>query len=183
MWSESVSWSVMSLCNPMDYSPPGSSVHGILQARTLEGVAISFSRVSSQPSSRTHIAGRFFTIWATREAREIGRLSCITLWWAQSATTSVLKEGFKSSRKSDEETRPFTAAFGGGGGNHEPRHAENKAPEAGNEEEASSSPELSEGAWPGWHLDFVWMEPTSGKKIKSQIGFGGVVDNSGVRMN
>ena len=84
----------------------------------------------------------------------MGRLSCITLWWALSATTSVLKEGFKSSRKSDEETRPFTAAFGGGGGNHEPRHAENKVPEAGNEEEASSSPELSEGAWPCWHLDF-----------------------------
>ena len=35
------------LCNPVDYSPPGSSIHGILQARTLEWVAISFSRGSS----------------------------------------------------------------------------------------------------------------------------------------
>ena len=84
----------------------------------------------------------------------MGRLSQIILWWALSATTGVLKEGFKSSRKFDEETRPFTAAFGGGGGNHEPRHAENEASEAGNKEEASSSPELSEGAWPCWHLDF-----------------------------
>ena len=37
------------LCDPMDCSPPGSSIHGILQARILEWVAISFSRGSSQP--------------------------------------------------------------------------------------------------------------------------------------
>ena len=37
------------LCDPMDYSPPGSSVHGIFQARILEWVAISSSRGSSQP--------------------------------------------------------------------------------------------------------------------------------------
>ena len=36
-------------CDPMDYSPPGSSVHGILQARILEWVAFPFSRGSSQP--------------------------------------------------------------------------------------------------------------------------------------
>ena len=48
----------------MDYSPPGSSVHGILQARILEWVAISFSRGSSQAKDRTLIlalADRFFT--------------------------------------------------------------------------------------------------------------------------
>ena len=59
------------LCDPMDCSPPGSSVHGILQARILEWVAIPFSRGSSQPRDWTQpslIAGRFFTIWATREA-------------------------------------------------------------------------------------------------------------------
>ena len=52
----------------MDCSPPGSSVHGILQARTLEWVSIPFSRGSSQPRDWTGvswIAGRFFTIWAT----------------------------------------------------------------------------------------------------------------------
>ena len=51
----------------MDCSLPGSSVHGILQARTLEWVAISFSRGSSQPRDRTQVscvAGRFFTNWA-----------------------------------------------------------------------------------------------------------------------
>ena len=54
----------LTLCNPMDCSPPGSSVHGILQARTLEWVAIPFSRGSSQPRDQTHfscIAGRIFT--------------------------------------------------------------------------------------------------------------------------
>ena len=52
------------LCNHMDCSPPGSSIHGILQARILEWVAISFSRGPSQPRNRTQvscIAGRFFT--------------------------------------------------------------------------------------------------------------------------
>ena len=43
------------LCNPMDCSLPGSSVHGILQVRMLEWVAISFSRGSSQPRDQTHI--------------------------------------------------------------------------------------------------------------------------------
>ena len=43
------------LRDPMDCSPPGSSVHGISQARTLEQVAISFSRGSSQPRDRTHV--------------------------------------------------------------------------------------------------------------------------------
>ena len=53
------------LCDPMDCSPPGSSVHGILQARKLEWVAISFSRGPSQPRDQTqvsHIADRFFTV-------------------------------------------------------------------------------------------------------------------------
>ena len=44
-----VSQSCPTLCNPMDCSPPGSSVHGLLQARILEWIAIHFSRGSSQP--------------------------------------------------------------------------------------------------------------------------------------
>ena len=47
-------------CNPMDCSPPGSSVHGISQIRILEWVAISFSRGSFEATSAT-LAGRFFT--------------------------------------------------------------------------------------------------------------------------
>ena len=59
------------LCDPMDCSPPGSSVHGILQARILEWVAIPFSRGSSRPRAQAKIsciAGRLFTIWATGAA-------------------------------------------------------------------------------------------------------------------
>ena len=59
------------LCNPLDCSPPGSSVHEILQARILEWGAIPFSTGSSQPRDQTwvsHFAVRFFTIWATWEA-------------------------------------------------------------------------------------------------------------------
>ena len=66
-----VAQSCLTLCNPVDGSPPGSSVHGILQARILEWVAISFSRGSSWSRDRTqvsHIAGRCFNLWATREA-------------------------------------------------------------------------------------------------------------------
>ena len=59
------------LCDPMDHSLPSFSVHGVFQARILEWVAISFSRGSSPPRDRTQvssIAGRCFTLWATREA-------------------------------------------------------------------------------------------------------------------
>ena len=56
----------------MDYSPPGSSIHGILQEEYWEYVAIPFSRGSSGPREQTqvsHIAGRFFTIWATLRSK------------------------------------------------------------------------------------------------------------------
>ena len=59
------------LYDPMNCSPPGSSVHGILQARIVEWVAMPFSRGSFQPKDRTqvsHIVGRFFTVWATKKA-------------------------------------------------------------------------------------------------------------------
>ena len=73
-----VSQSCPTLCDPVDWSPPGSSVHGILQARILEWVAISFSGGSSRPRDRSQvsrIAGRCFNLWATREA-----LKWITTW-------------------------------------------------------------------------------------------------------
>ena len=66
-----VAQSCLTLCDPMDCSLPGSSVHGIFQARVLEWAAISFSRWSSQLRDWTlvsHIAGRCFNLWATREA-------------------------------------------------------------------------------------------------------------------
>ena len=62
----------LTLCKTMDYSLTGCSVLGVLQARILEWVAIPFSRKSSWLRDRTWvfcIAGRFFTSWATKEAR------------------------------------------------------------------------------------------------------------------
>ena len=70
-----VAQSCPTLRDPMDCSLPGSSVHGILQARVLEWVAISFSRGSSWPRDRTwvsRIPGRCFNLWATREASDFG---------------------------------------------------------------------------------------------------------------
>ena len=62
-WLSEVAQSSPTLCDPMDSRLPGFSVHGILQARILEWVAISFSRGSSQPRDGTqvsHTAGRYF---------------------------------------------------------------------------------------------------------------------------
>ena len=62
------SHSCLTLCDPTNCSPPGSSVHGISQARIPEWTAISFSRGSFQCKDLTRvfcIAGRFFTIWVT----------------------------------------------------------------------------------------------------------------------
>ena len=69
----------------MDCSQPGSSVHGIFQARILEWVAIPFSRGSSQPRNQTwvsHISGRFFTVWATREAQIYHTAAHVSLSYA-----------------------------------------------------------------------------------------------------
>ena len=75
-WSE-VTQSCPTLCDPVDGSLPSSPVHGILQARILEWVAISFSRGSSRPRGRTpvsRIGGRHFNLWATRDGSQISQL-------------------------------------------------------------------------------------------------------------
>ena len=79
-----VAQSCQTLCDPMDCSLPGSSVHGILQVRISEWVSISFSRRSFWPWDWTQvacIAGRFFTIWATREAQQQHMILKIFLLW------------------------------------------------------------------------------------------------------
>ena len=65
-----VAQSCPTLCDPMDCSLPGFSVHGILQARILEWVATVFSRRSSRSRDWTRVSrivGRRFTVWPTRE--------------------------------------------------------------------------------------------------------------------
>ena len=71
----SVAQSCLTLSDPMDCSLPGSSIHGTLQARISKWVAMPSSRGSSPSRDRTqvsHIAGRFFTIWASREVLHRG---------------------------------------------------------------------------------------------------------------
>ena len=83
----------------MDYSPPGSSIHGILQARKLELGAISFSRKFSQPTDWTQVsrtAGRFFTIWATKEAQI---LYDFTYMWNLKKTNEQTEQSYRYREK------------------------------------------------------------------------------------
>ena len=84
-------------CDPMNSSLPGSSVHGILQARILELVAMPFSRASSWPRDQTHvscIAGRFLTAEPRGNSRHLW--GCIfssqwfTLLWEQRESIHVI---------------------------------------------------------------------------------------------
>ena len=95
----SVAQSCLTLCDPIDCSLPGSSVHGIFQARTLECVAIPFSKGSSWPKDQTwvsYIADRSFTVWATREAMPSTKQDSINdgYTWGTRAWTGWL--GFSS---------------------------------------------------------------------------------------
>ena len=100
-----VAKSSLTLCNPMDYSPLGSSVHGILQARVLEWFAISSSRGSSQPRDQTHVFCVFCIFrqvlyhWATWEAHNLVRPQQI----------------FKFIILQDWEQKPFILIFWGSG--------------------------------------------------------------------
>ena len=81
-WSE-VAQLCPTLCDPMDCSLPGSSVHGIFLARVLKWIDIFYSRGSSQPRDWTRvscIAGGCFTLWAKRRLRENQRLNAFKLW-------------------------------------------------------------------------------------------------------
>ena len=86
-----VTKSCPTLCNPMDYNSPVSSVRGIFQARMLERVAVSFSRGSSPPRDWTWVscvASWFFTTWATRA----GPLNLVTFQRLPPPNTIMSKE-------------------------------------------------------------------------------------------
>ena len=87
-----VTQSCLTLCNPMDYSQPGSSVHGILQARILQWIAMPSSRGSSQPRNQTRVscaAGRFFIVSAIRKAQRVKGKQLIILCFAFSCESPV----------------------------------------------------------------------------------------------
>ena len=87
-----VAQSCPTLCDPVDCSLLGSSFQGILQARILEWVAISFSRGAPQPRDRTQvsrIAGRRFNLWSTREVSKVQQKTCL-LGEQRSRASSIL---------------------------------------------------------------------------------------------
>ena len=91
-----VAQSCLTLCDPVDCSPPGSFIHGILQARILEWVATSFSRGSSRPRDRTQvscIAGRHFNLWATREAMHTNQSpnTCVHVYVSHKSLFSLIR--------------------------------------------------------------------------------------------
>ena len=117
IWGEFFTQSCLTLCtsDPMDYSPPGSSVHGISQARILEWVAIPFSGGSSRPRDQTHISCTSRQIlyhWATRKAqlkettdkKKIANIHFnepITVY--ESGTLEYLKDWYKSPYENKNE--------------------------------------------------------------------------------
>ena len=103
-----VAQSCPTLCDPMDCSPPGSSVHGIFQAWILEWVAISFSRGCSRPRDWTRVSrivGRCFTIQATREAHA----SCKSYTKAIHNNYASIYTNKEQSRNETKKTIPLTA--------------------------------------------------------------------------
>ena len=108
--------SCLTLCDPMDCSPLGTSVYGVTSGKNTEWVAMPFSRGSSQPRDWTQVsctAGRFFAIRATREAPKHSQLlfdkGKIALWnkdnlfnkWCWNNWTPTCK-------KENSRHRPFT---------------------------------------------------------------------------
>ena len=119
------------ICNPTDWRPPGSSVHGIFQARIVEWVAIPSSRGSSWPRDRTWafcIAGWFFTVCFARQS-----LFCGGCAWPLFLTAQALYESFEQQWSDwgrellDQVIFPIwitKSGFGGGGGVYRPTSEE-----------------------------------------------------------
>ena len=88
----------------MDCSLPGSSFHGIFQARIPEWVAISFSRRSSQPRDWiwvSRIAGKHFIIWATREVSKITEVEIkLKMYWKIPHLNDEISKEKKNEHKS-----------------------------------------------------------------------------------
>ena len=91
----SVSQSCPTLCDLVGCSPPGSSVHGIFQARILEWVAISYSKGSSWPKDQTHVswvsclAGRFFTTVPPVVVQSLSHVWLFATLWAAACQASL----------------------------------------------------------------------------------------------
>ena len=113
-YSSEVTLSCPTLCNPMDWSLPGFSIHGIFQARVLEWVAISFSRKSSQPRDWTQVSrivSRRFTVWATREVLTVLKLDLSPQTWPQSSNLTFGLLGVASPLCSEKAMAPYSSTL------------------------------------------------------------------------
>ena len=95
--------SCQTLCNSMDCSPPGSSVHGILQARILEWAAMPFSRISSPPRDRTHVSCSFCTAGKFFTAEPLGKphhhYSSVYMWTEKKHSVYIIRQTSKQQQK------------------------------------------------------------------------------------
>ena len=100
----------LTLCDPMDYSLPGSSIRGIFQARILEWVAISFSKRSFQPRDQTQVShtahSSHFIVWAIRETQNIPKKKkCKKAKWLSKEALQIAE---KREAKGKGENERFT---------------------------------------------------------------------------
>ena len=108
------------LCDPMDYSPPGFSVHGILQVNILEWVAMPSSRGSSWPRDRTCVSyvsciGRWVLHhWATRET--LGSLGGRNIYYEWKSKSSISHQGRRNKLSQGSETGRVEWLWGSGVG-------------------------------------------------------------------
>ena len=135
----------------MNCSPPGSSVHGIFQARILEWVAIPFSRGSSQPRDQTQVScmtGRFFTIWAARLAFKwcYNAVTHTIRLWAWSLISIKDKRLCSDAHKCCEPCREARQRWGWAGQGEEPQTSR---------EATSLVRESDGGTGPSW-VRFCW---------------------------
>ena len=103
------------LHDPVGCSPPGSSIHGIFQARVLEWAAIAFSRGSSQPRDRTRvscIAGRYLPTCATREVYTVAQKG---LLFSNSSSTEALLIAYCVSWRRNRQPIPVVLPGKSGG--------------------------------------------------------------------
>ena len=146
-----VTQSCPTLCHPMDCSLPGSSIHGILQIRILEWVAIPFSRGSSQPrdwACISCITGRFLTIRATRKDQ-----ACHTWFaWAVRAQCGWCPSRRRRGRDTDIQRWKQRLRYR----SCRPRNARYCWQTVSCQEvtRKDSSLQVSEGEWTSWHFDF-----------------------------
>ena len=110
---ESELLSRVQLCDPIDYSPPGSSIHGILQARILEWVAMPFSRGSFQPRDRTQVScitGGFF-YHLSHQGSPVSSITCVVTLFLSGVNSMRHNDGPRGATQLTQTTNEDKLGF------------------------------------------------------------------------